>query len=454
MVAPRTYANQQWGYVFNNCQITAEDDVTYNTCNNKFTLARPWGNSPATSFLYTKYSVLPSADGYKQMTSSGLVLRMHEYGSTDANLALLDLSERSLRASSPGAGSYSAVMTPAEAAEYTVQNALGGTDGYDPTIYTKQVSMEKANLTSVDRSLSWDGQSEALCYFIFRKTESGDDELFAITKDTSYELDDAQIGATFIVRAANQRGGLGEPSHEFTYEVHESFHLTLTENQTAPIDGVDWCWSTIYLDYNAKAPTVADDNDKADAYVYAVVNVTPISMTLKRVDILEKNQGYIVKGKPGTYTFAYTDSDGKYSNGDLSDNAYKDYTAVKAGRMSILDGVVETTARAGKEVYTLYYKENYGLGFYTYTGNYLNANKAYLDGSYVGTEGAGGIVIGGTESAGLIFLDDLLPTDLQKLRGTADDDSERIYTISGQRVKRSEMIKGRVYIVNGRKLAY
>jgi len=454
MVAPRTYANQQWGYVFNKCQITAEDDVTYNTCNNKFTLARPWGNSPATSFLYTKYSVLPSADGYKQMTAGGLVLRMHEYGSTDANLALLDLSERSLRASSPGAGSYSAVMTPAEAAEYTVQNALGGTDGYDPTIYTKQVSMEKANLTSVDRSLSWDGQSEALCYFIFRKTESGDDELFAITKDTSYELDDAQIGRTFIVRAANQRGGLGEPSHEFTYEVHESFQLTLTENQTAPIDGVDWCWSTIYLDYNAKAPTVADDNDKADAYVYAVVNVTPISMTLKRVDILEKNQGYIVKGKPGTYTFAYTDSDGKYSNGDLSDVAYKDYTAVKAGRMSILDGVVETTARAGKEVYTLYYKENYGLGFYTYTGNYLNANKAYLDGSYVGTEGTGGIVIGGTESAGFIFLDDLLPTDLQKLRGTADDDSERIYTISGQRVKRSEMIKGRVYIVNGRKIAY
>jgi hypothetical protein len=236
--------------------------------------------------------------------------------------------------------------------------------------------------------------------------------------------------------------------------VHESFKLTLTDRQQAPYKGEYWDWSTIYLDYNAKAPTVADDNDKADAYVYAVVNVTPISMTLKRVDILEKNQGYIVKGKPGTYTFAYTDSDGKYSNGDLSDNAYKDYTAVKASRMSILDGVVETTARAGKEVYTLYYKENYGLGFYTYTGNYLNANKAYLDGSYVGTEGAGGIVIGGTESAGLIFLDDLLPTDLQKLRGTADDDSDRIYTVYGQRVKRSEMIKGRVYIVNGRKLAY
>lgn len=460
MMAPRTYATQLWGYVFNNCQITAEDETTFNTCNNKFTLARPWSNSPAATFLYTKYNVLPSADGYKQMSSSGLVLRFHEFGSTDANGALIDLSTRSMRASSPGAGSYAPVMTPAEAAEYTVHNALGGTDGYDPTIYTAQVSMEGANLTSVDRSLSWDGQSEALCYFIFRKTDSGDDELFAITADTSYELDDAQIGRTFTVRAANQRGGLGEPSNEFTYEVHESYKLTLTTSQQAPIynsstgKNEDWSWSTVYLDYNAKAPTVADDNDKADAYVYAVVNVTPISMTLKRVDILEKNQGYIVKGKPGTFTFAYTDSDGKYTTGDLSGDAYRDYTAVKAGRMSILDGTVETVSRAGKEVYTLYYKANYGLGFYTYTGAYLNANRAYLDGSYVGTGGTGSIVISGSgNSTGFIFLDDEA-TSINRIDSAADDDSEKIYTIYGQRVKRSEMKKGRVYIVNGRKLAY
>ena len=258
-----------------------------------------------------------------------------------------------------------------------------------------------------------------------------------------------------MVRAANQRGGLGEPSNEFTYEVHESFRLTLTTTQQAMQDNKMWSWSTVYLDYNAKAPTVADDDEEADVYVYAVVNVGTTSMTLKRVDILEKNQGYIVKGKPGTYTFAYTDSDGKFFTGDLSDEAYNNYTAVKAGRMSILDGVVETTARAGKEVYTLYYKENYGLGFYTYTGQYLNANKAYLNGSYVPTEGTGGFEFeSDPSSSGFIFLDDIVPTDLNKVRGSADDDSEKIYTVYGQRVKRSEMIKGRVYIINGRKIAY
>ena len=455
MVAPSTYDNQLWGYVFNNCQITAEDDASYKANNGKFTLARPWKNSPATSFLGTKFNVLSTDDGYKQMSSSGLVLRMHEYGSTDGDGTLLDLSMRSLRASSPGAGSYSAVMTPAEAATYTVHNALGGADGYDPTLYTAQISMAEANLTSVDRSLSWDGQSEALCYFIFRKNTTGGYDLFAVTADSSYELDDSQIGKVFIVRAANQRGGLGEPSNEFTYEVHESFKLTLTEAQQAKVDDVMWSWSTIYLDYNAKAPTVADDNDEADAYVYAVINVTPTSMTLKRVKVLEKNQGYVVKGKPGTYTFSYTDSEGEYYTGDLSGAAYSDYTAVKADRMSILDGTVETVSRAGKEVYTLYYKANYGLGFYTYTGAYLNANKAYLDGSYVGSDGAGGIAIETQSSnSGFIFIDELGATDIQKVNNTVDDDAERIYTVYGQRVKRSEMIKGRVYIVNGRKLAY
>ena len=458
MMAPRTYATQLWGYVFNNCEISAEDETTFNTCNNKFTLARPWSNSPAASFLYTKYNVLPSADGYKQMTAGGLVLRMHEYGSTDANGALVDLSTRSLRASSPGAGSYAPVMTPTEAAEYTVHNALGGTDGYDPTIYTAQVSMEGANLTSVDRSLSWDGQSEALCYFIFRKTDSGDDELFAITADTSYELDDAQIGRTFTVRAANQRGGLGEPSNEFTYEVHESYKLTLTTSQQAPIynsstgKDEDWSWSTVYLDYNAKAPVIDDGGTISDVYVYAVVDVTPISMTLKRVNILEKNQGYIVKGKPGTYTFAYTDSDGEYYDHTV---AVAGSLAESENRMSILDGTVETVSRAGKEVYTLFYKANYGLGFYTYTGEYLNANKAYLNGSYVGTGGTGSIVISGSGNStrGFIFLDDEA-TSINRIDSAADDDSEKIYTIYGQRVKRSEMIKGRVYIINGRKIAY
>ena len=457
MLAPRTNSVQKWGYVFDNCQVTTEDDVTYTTCNNKFTLARPWGSgdySPAASFLYTTFNVLPSADGYKNMTA-GQVLRFHEYGSKDANGTLLDLSTRSLRAASPAAGSYSAVMTPAEAAEYTIHNALGGTDGYDPTLYTKQISMADANLTTLDRSLTWTAQDEALCYFIFRKNDSGEYELYAITEKDSYELDDTQIGKTFMVRAANQRGGLGEPSNDLVYNVHESYQLTLVESQKAVAgnDPKEWSWSTIYLDYNAKAPTTDDETGKNQVYVYAVVDVTSTQMALKRVDILEANQGYIVKGDVGTYTFAYTDSEGEYYDGNKRVDGS---LAASLDRMSILDGTVETIDRAGMNVYTLYYKANYGLGFYNYTGTYLNAYKAYLSGSLVSEDGDadGWPFASGSNSTGFIFLDDLVPTDINKVRSTADDDSERIYTVYGQKVKRSEMIKGRVYIVNGMKIAY
>ena len=380
IMAPRQLPEQKWGYVFKDCNITTEDAITYATCNNKFTIARPWNNSPAASLIGTTYHVMSTPDGYKAMSETGKVIRIHEYESYDSEGKLLDLSERSLRASSPGAGSYSAVMTPAEAAQYTLHNVLGGSDGYDPTLYTAQISMEDAGLTTLDRSLTWTAKDEALCYFIFRKNDSDGYDLFAVTADNSYELKDDQIGNTFIVRAANQRGGLGEPSNELTYDVHESFQLTLTERQAAE----GWSWSTIYLDYNAKAPTIADDGDAAkDVYVYAVTDVTATSMTLKRVKVLEQNQGYIVKGKPGIYTFAYTDSEGEYNDGTKTVANSK---AAELGRLSILDGVTEQTARGGMEVFTLYYKSNYGLGFYTYTGNYLNANKAYLSGNYVPEE--------------------------------------------------------------------
>jgi hypothetical protein len=384
---------------------------------------------------------------------------MHEYKSYDAEGARLDLSTRSLRASSPGAGSYAAVMTPAEAAEYSMHDVLGGTDGYDPKLYTKSIDMDDAELTSVDRSLTWNEKSEALCYFIFRKNNKGGFDLYAITSENSYELNDDQIGRTFIVRAANQRGGLGEPSEEFEFNVHESYQLEITDANPSTTETVNdvvttWKWSTIYLDYNAKAPTKADDSDEENSvFVYAVVTVNPTSMVLKRVGTLNANEGYIVKGKVGTYTFAYTDSDGKYNDG-TTEVAGSD--AAKEDRLSVLDGVVEQTAVGGMDVYTMTSKTKNGLGFYKYTGTYLNAYKAYLNGSYVPEGGEMDMEEGdeGDSLHGFIFLDDDdSATSISKLTGV-DDDSEKIFTIYGQRVKRSEMKKGRVYIVNGRKLAY
>lgn len=210
------------------------------------------------------------------------------------------------------------------------------------------------------------------------------------------------------------------------------------------------------MDYNAKAPQYEDDGDidgdgVADVYVYAVVNVEGVQMTLKRVRVLEKNQGYIVKGKAGTYTFSYTDSEGSFWDGLPVSGIAQDND-----RLSILDGVAEETERDGMYVYTMYYKANYGLGFYNFTGEFLGANKAYLDGKYVKEDGSNISLDGDGDGSGFIILDDNVGgvTSMDKVRQTADDESDKIFTIYGQKVKRSEMIKGRVYIVNGMKVVY
>ena len=88
----------------------------------------------------------------------------------------------------------------------------------------------------------------------------------------------------------------------------------------------------------------------------------------------------------------------------------------------------------------------------------LCTDRAYLDGKYVKDDSeSGGISMEGDgDSSGFRFLDDDddAVTDINKLYDNANDNSERIYTVSGQRVKRSEMIKGRVYIIYGRKIAF
>lgn len=82
IAAPNTEAGQAWGYVFNNCTIRPETDKPTQLKGNDWTLARPWNNSPACTFLNTKMYTQPRTYGWNRMTS-GLVVRFHEYNSLD-----------------------------------------------------------------------------------------------------------------------------------------------------------------------------------------------------------------------------------------------------------------------------------------------------------------------------------------------------------------------------------
>ncbi|MDR3329508.1 MAG: Ig-like domain-containing protein, partial [Prevotellaceae bacterium] len=97
IVAPNHGAGTAWGYVFSGC--TIDGDPGFN--NNLF--GRPWQNSPKAVFLNTtcKASITPA--GWTDMGAVPIIFA--DYGSTNAQGELLDLSQRtSLYPHSTGSG--------------------------------------------------------------------------------------------------------------------------------------------------------------------------------------------------------------------------------------------------------------------------------------------------------------------------------------------------------------
>lgn len=204
IAAPRTAATETWGYVFNKCTISKASGASSVT-NGNWNLGRPWGNSPAATYLYTKMNVTPSAAGWTNM-SSGLVLRFHEYGSTNSSGSTLDLSSRSVSACSP-ASADNPVLTASQAANYTVANVVGNNGSWDPQSYAAQVAVTGVSLSG--SKLSWDNSDYALCWFVFK------DGVYYANVTTNYIT--LSKSGTYTVRAANAMGGLGDSSTAVAY---------------------------------------------------------------------------------------------------------------------------------------------------------------------------------------------------------------------------------------------
>lgn len=138
IVAPNHDPETRWGYVFRNSVITAPGDPietwTY--------LGRPWHSSPKVAFINTKsYVTLPPEGWYHHM--GGLPAVFAEYNTVDSQGRPLDLSRRCSRywiEDSKGDTAWctsKAVITADEAALYTVDNVLSGTDGWQPRSIAK-----------------------------------------------------------------------------------------------------------------------------------------------------------------------------------------------------------------------------------------------------------------------------------------------------------------------------
>lgn len=203
LTAPAT--KSAWGYVFQNCTI---DGHPVN--NGSYRLGRSWQGTPRAVFLNTRMNVVPRAEGWGDPMNVCPTL-FAEYNSMDGNGNAIDLSRRKGYYTCTKDGSTASVnprLSYQEATKYTIENVLGGSDGWRPDNETRQ--MPAPHLSAVGSTLVWDDMEEALCYFVFKNGVYQ-----ANVAEAHYEVKEfADANATYSVRAANAMGGLGAASAE------------------------------------------------------------------------------------------------------------------------------------------------------------------------------------------------------------------------------------------------
>ncbi len=250
IVAPSHNTDVLWGYVFNNCTITAPGVPSETSV----WLGRPWHNYPKTVFLNTRAEVTIPATGWYE-TMGGLPAIWADWNTTDGNGNLVDLSQRRdtyYRTDANGNKEYGTAknhLTDEEAAEYTIKNVLSGDDNWQPVIKTEAcaapVPVEESGV------VTWEPVPYAICYLITRG-----DEVVAFTTETTFTAPDAASmhapsAADYYVQAVNEFGGLSAKAKvgdttgvqiisavnaEFTVEGYYDLHGIRLEQ---PVKGVN-----------------------------------------------------------------------------------------------------------------------------------------------------------------------------------------------------------------------
>lgn len=436
IAAPNTEVGQAWGYVFNNCTIRPETDKPTQLKGNDWTLARPWDNSPACTFLNTKMCTQPRTYGWNRMTA-GKVVRFHEYNSVDGSDTQIPLETRSLAACSPAPGSDDCILTAAEATGYNIRNVMGGSDAFEPQELCKQIDAlsglqskrgeededkEKVDtenhiiwtdkLVLDDDKLQWNDQKEALCYFLFKLDETGK-WIYQTNVTDNYVNLTAYGSGYYCVRAANQRGGLGAATDKIKFTLVDAYELVIKKTG----DDKDYGWSTICLPFNAKVPegvkayaaTAHNSNNETDI-------IRDFTMTLTEVNIINANKGYVVYGPVGSNYFHPTSRESNEA------------TILKGNPTS------EYISSDNNNGYVLSYKSTWGLGFYKYTGSQLSPYRAWLPQNMVSKSNEEDLALG-KQAIHLVFAkgtSGILPPTIQR-----DQEEEKLFNLSGQQVEKA-----------------
>lgn len=464
------FSTQPWGYILKDGVFTAENAAARSRNENAFCLGTLVRYSPVQTLLNMKFDVASAAVGYDvRVQGGGEVIRFHEYGSESAAGVPVDLSTRSTSIFSPGAGSDDYVLTASQAAEYTIENMFGSGEAYDPRVHTAQVDLDDVVLSQTDDGITWNGNSQAICYFIFRQNpETGFFEFFDICLNDVYTpRDEADAdGMVFYVRAANERGGLGKPSNTIKYKKLGWYDLKVVHKEGLAETGNtsdDWKgWSTICLARNAKVPTKSINEDGTEGGGHITVygaqeSIDGTTIHMKKVSYLRAGMGYVVFATTGetekTYRFNYT-----WDTSNISTGAHD----------SFLDGNEsdDTVSVGTVNCYTMAYKKTINpdcVGFYKFIGEKIPPHRAYLT---VETAAAKGFILDTEADAKKIrFVFDDSDEEFFFYEGDEDADGirnvrssevdpEAVFDLSGKRLDKSQLRKGMVYVIGGKKVLW
>lgn len=440
IAAPSTEVGQEWGYIFNNCNIKVENEDPLKFKDQNWTLARPWNNSPACTFINTKMYTQPRKYGWTKMTA-GLKLRFHEFKSMDGYGNPIPLETRSLAACTPAPGSDDCILT--DTTGYNIRNVMSGTDAFDPQILCRQIDAQSGlqsnksseeevekektepknhivwedKITINDNLLQWEPMPEALCYFLFKKNEETGKWIYKEnTIENQINLNDYGNGY-YCIRAANQRGGLGAATKEMQYVITDPYRLDIKKVGEFKENGVDYGWSTICLPFNAKVPEevtayAATANNSQDE----TTKVSDLTMTLTPVEVINAGKGYVVYGSVGKHSFHPTSME--------SSNA-----TILKGNPTSTDIPVENN-----KGYVLSYKSTWGIGFYKYAGSTLAAYRAWLPKEMVTSSNQDNLALG-KQNIHFVFAKGEDTAIHNPITWQNDSEDDKYYNLSGQRVE-------------------
>lgn len=440
ITAPSTEVGQEWGYVFNNCNIKVENEDPLKFKNQDWTLARPWNNSPACTFINTKMYTQPRKYGWTKMTA-GLKLRFHEFKSMDGYGNPIPLETRSLAACTPAPGSDDCILT--DTTSYNIRNVMSGTDAFEPQILCRQIDAQSGlqsnksseeevekektepknhivwedKITINDNLLQWETMPEALCYFLFKKNEETGKWIYKEnTIENQINLNDYGNGY-YCIRAANQRGGLGVATKEMQYVITDPYKLEIKKVGEFKENGVDYGWSTICLPFNAKVPEevtayAATANNSQDE----TTKVSDLTMTLTPVEVINAGKGYVVYGPVDKHSFHPTSME--------SSNA-----TILKGNPTSTDIPVENN-----KGYVLSYKSTWGIGFYKYAGSTLAAYRAWLPKEMVTSSNQDNLALG-KQNIHFVFAKGEDTAIHNPIIWQNDQEDDKYYNLSGQRVE-------------------